>query len=299
MHVHAGSPGAWNVSRSFALGMFLNLLFVAAEVIFGLRAHSLALLSDAGHNLSDVLGLSLAWGAALLARRPPTTRHTYGLRRASILAAMGNAVLLLLAVGGISWEAIERIGRPHAVATDTVILVAAIGILINGLTALLFLSGRKRDLNIQGAFLHMLADAGVSAGVVLAAVVIRATGWMVLDPIVSLAVGVAIIWGTWGLSRKSLLLAMDAVPEGTDLPAITRYLQELPGVTVVHDLHVWGMSTTETALTVHLVKPDASVDDAFLSRISRELHHRFGIEHATIQLECADTDCDRASTGAV
>ena len=299
VHHHGHDHGVAGNSRSFALGMVLNLLFLVFEVAFGLRAHSLALIADAGHNLGDVLGLGLAWGATELARRPPTRRHTYGLRRGSILAALGNALLLLVAVGGISWEAIQRLMHPQPVAGETVMLVAAVGVAVNGLTALLFVAGRRRDLNVRGAFLHMLSDALISGGVVLAGIAIQITGRAWLDPAVSLAVGVVIVWGTWSLLKESLRLALDAVPEGIDLPSIEQYLESLPGVTAVHDLHVWAMSTTETALTAHLVKPDARVDDALLARLARELHDRFGIEHTTIQLECVEGNCDQAPASVV
>ena len=279
--------------------MALNVGFIAAEVVFGLRAHSLALLADAGHNLGDVLGLGLAWGALVLSQRPPTERHTYGLRRASILAALGNAILLLVAVGGIAWEALQRLDHPAAVAGGTVMAVAALGVVINGVTALLFLSGRKEDINIRGAFLHMAADAIVSLGVVAAGFAMARTGWLWLDPVVSLVIGAAIVWGTWSLLRESLRLAMDAVPEGVSLPDVAAYLQALPGITAVHDLHVWAMSTTEIALTAHLVKPDAEVDDALLLRIHRELHERFRIEHTTIQLEREDGRCRQAPASVV
>jgi len=296
---HAHAHTAPSRSRAFALGMALNLSFIAAEVVFGVRAHSLALLADAGHNLSDVLGLGLAWWALVLAQRPPTERHTYGMRRASILAALANAILLLMAVGGISWEALERLGRPHQVVGQVVMMVAAAGVVINGATALLFLSGRKEDINVRGAFLHMAADAVVSLGVVVAGLVMARTGWLWLDPAVSLAIGAVIVWGTWSLLRESMHLAMDGVPEGVDLAAVERYLAGLPGVTAVHDLHIWAMSTTEVALTAHLVKPDAEVDDVLLQRISRELHDRFHIEHITIQLERADGDCVQAPAHVV
>ena len=294
-HAH-GTPDS---SRAFLLGLGLNLIFVAVETVFGLRAHSLALISDAGHNLSDVLGLGLAWGAALLARRPPTQRHTYGFRRSSILAALANAVLLLVAVGAIAWEAIQRLRHPEPVAGGTVMVVAAIGIVINGLTALLFMAGRRRDLNIRGAFLHMISDAAVSLGVVFAGVAITLTGWLWLDPAISLVVGAVVVWGTWGLLRQSFNLALDALPEGMDLPAIEQYLRNLPGVTAVHDLHVWALSTTETALTAHLIKPDARVDDELLTLLSRELHDRYGIEHTTIQLERVDANCDQAPSNVI
>ena len=296
---HAHAHTAPSRSRAFALGMALNLSFIAAEVMFGVRAHSLALLADAGHNLSDVLGLGLAWWALVLAQRPPTERHTYGMRRASILAALANAILLLMAVGGISWEALERLGRPHQVVGQVVMMVAAAGVVINGATALLFLSGRKDDINVRGAFLHMAADAVVSLGVVVAGLVMARTGWLWLDPAVSLAIGAVIVWGTWSLLRESMHLAMDGVPAGVDRVAVERYLAGLPGVTAVHDLHIWAMSTTEVALTAHLIKPDAEVDDVLLQRISRELHDRFHIEHITIQLEREDGGCEQAPAHVV
>jgi len=271
--------------RAFAVGIVLNLGFVVVEFIYGQLAHSLALVADAGHNLSDVLALLLAWGAMVLARRRPTPGRTYGMRRSSILAALVNAVVLLVAVGAIAWEAVRRFGAPSPVAEKTVIWVAAIGIVINAGTALLFLSGRKGDLNIRGAFLHMAADAGVSLGVVLAGVAILATGWWWLDPVVSLVIVGVILIGTWDLLRDAVNLALDAVPEGVDLPGVRQYLAGLPNVVDVHDLHIWGMSTTETALTAHLVMTEAGCDDAFLARIEGELHTLFGIEHATIQVE--------------
>lgn len=299
MHDHDhGTPAS---SKTFAIGMGLNVLFMVVEVIYGLRAHSLALLSDAGHNLGDVLGLGLSWGAVMLAQRPPSGRHTYGMRRASILASLGNAILLLVAVGGISWEALQRLARPHAVEGGTVVVVAAIGVVVNGLAALLFMSGRKRDLNVRSAFLHMLSDAAVSVGVVLAGIAIQWTGKYWLDPVVSLGVGAVIVFGTWSLLKESLRLAMDAVPEGTDLPAIQAFLQEVPGVSAVHDLHVWAMSTTETALTVHLVVPVDTLGDDAMAQICRELHDRFGIEHTTIQVERGDgaAECGQAPAHVV
>src|SRR5712691_1510500 len=271
--------------RAFAVGIVLNLGFVVVEFIYGQLAHSLALVADAGHNLSDVVALLLAWGAMVLARRRPTPGRTYGMRRSSILAALVNAVVLLVSVGAIAWETVRRFGAPSPVAEKTVIWVAAIGIVINAGTALLFLSGRKGDLNIRGAFLHMAADAGVSLGVVLAGVAILATGWWWLDPVVSLVIVGVILIGTWDLLRDAVNLALDAVPEGVDLPGVRQYLAGLPNVVDVHDLHIWGMSTTETALTAHLVMTAAVCDDAFLARIEGELHHLFGIEHTTIQVE--------------
>ncbi len=282
---HDHAHGAPSANRAFAVGVGLNLGFVLLEAGFGLWANSLALLADAGHNLSDVFGLLLAWGASYLAARPPTARRTYGLRRSSILAALLNAVLLLVAVGGIAWEAVRRFGHPEPVAGGAVVGVALAGVVVNSATALLFFRGREHDLNVRGAFLHMAADALVSVGVVAAGLVIRFTGWAWVDPATSLAVVAVIAAGTWGLFRESLDLALDAVPEGIDPAAVESYLAGLPGVAAVHHLHVWAMSTTEVALTAHLVKPDGRLDDALLARAAEELRERFGIAHATLQLE--------------
>lgn len=280
--------GPANYSWAFAIGIALNFGFVVVEATYGVLSNSLALLADAGHNLGDVLGLMLAWTAAVLARRRPTARHTYGLRRGSILASLTNAALLLVAVGGIVWEAVQRLGTPEPIIGTTVIWVAAIGILINTATALMFMKGRKDDLNIEGAFLHMAADAAVSLGVVIAGAVIMMTGWSWLDPVVSLAIALVITIGTWSLLRDSLNLALDAVPENIDRQAIESYLAGLPGVVEVHDLHIWAMSTTEVALTAHLVRPGAALDDSLLALASREVHKRFRIDHATFQVETGD-----------
>ena len=282
-HSHEGASHG----KAFAIGIGLNLAFVLVETIFGIRAHSLALVADAGHNLSDVLGLVLAWGASVLSRRLPTAKHTYGMRRSSVLAALLNAVLLLIAVGGIAWEAVQRFGHTAPVSAGVVIWVAAVGIAVNTATALLFAAGRKGDLNIKGAFLHMAADAGVSAGVVVAGLAIAATGWSWLDPAISLVIVVVILISTWGLLRDSVNLALDAVPEDIDAHAVEKYLRGLPGVMDVHDLHIWGMSTTDVALTAHLVKPTAEDEDHLIARTCTELHDRFGIEHATLQIERA------------
>lgn len=282
---HDHEPGPPDYNRAFAIGVGLNVGFVVLEAGFGLWANSLALLADAGHNLSDVLGLLLAWGANYLAGRRPTARRTYGLRRSSILAALLNAVLLLVAIGGIAWEAVQRLANPAPVSGATVIGVAAAGVAVNTATALLFMAGRNRDLNVRGAFLHMVADAGVSAAVVVAGLVIQLTGWAWVDPATSLLVVAVIAVGTWGLLHESADLALDAVPAGIDPAALEVYLAGLPGIVAVHDLHVWGLSTTHAALTVHLVKPDGRLDDALLARIAEELHERFGIEHVAIQLE--------------
>jgi cobalt-zinc-cadmium efflux system protein len=280
---HSHAPASFG--RAFAIGMALNIGYVIVQVIFGIAAHSLALVADAGHNLGDVLGLILAWWASYLTKRPATDQRTYGMRRSSILAALANAIFLLIAVGGISWEAIRRFGDKSAVAGWTVIWVAAIGVIINLGTALLFQAGRDRDLNIRGAFLHMAADAAVSFGVVIAGAIILFTGWHWLDPAVSLLINAIIVCGTWGLLRDSFNLAMDAVPPEVNVAEVRRYLQNIPAITDAHHLHIWALSTTETALTVHLVKPDPSDDDGLLQTINHELTERFGIGHATIQFE--------------
>lgn len=295
-HDHDHGPATLN--RAFAVGVALNLVFVAVEGIYGLRAHSLALVADAGHNLSDVLGLLLAWGATILGSRRPSPRRTYGLRRTSILAALANAILLLIAVGAIAWEAVRRFQRPEHVTSSIVITVALIGIGINTATALLFMRGRKRDMNIRGAFLHMAADAAVSAGVVVAALLMQRTGWLWLDPAVSLAIAAIITIGTWGLLRDSVNLALDAVPEGIAPDQVEAYLAGIPGITAVHDLHIWGMSTTHVALTAHLVKPALENEDQLLVTACRELHDRFGIEHATLQIERDQTTAKCAQAPA-
>jgi len=274
-----------NYDRAFAFGVALNVGFVIVEAAYGIMAGSLALLADAGHNLSDVLGLLLAWGANYLVRRKSTERRTYGWRKSSILAALINAVILLVALGGIAWEAIRRLGVPVPVAGRTIIFVALVGVLINTATALLFLSGRKSDLNIRGAFLHMAADAGVSAGVVIAGIAILFTGRLWIDPAISLVITGIILFSTWGLFRDAFDMALDAVPKDVDPEAVRTYLLDLPGVTGVHDMHIWAMSTTEKALTVHLIKPDPEDDDVLIEKASKELHDQFGIDHITLQWE--------------
>jgi cobalt-zinc-cadmium efflux system protein len=285
--VHSHSSGTYD--RAFAIGVVLNLGFVVIEGVFGLLSGSLALVADAGHNLSDVFGLLLAWGGAVLTQRRPTYRRTYGLKKSSIMAALVNAMIILVAIGAIAWEAVRRFGDPHPVAETTVIVVAAVGVVINGATALLFMSGRSRDINIRGAFIHMAADAGVSLGVVVVALLMNATGWLWLDPAVSLVIVLIIAVGTWDLLRDSLNMALDAVPPGVDREAVEAFLAGLPGVSEVHDVHIWAMSTTETALTVHLVRPGAGTDDGFLAEASKRLHERFAIAHATFQIENGDT----------
>ena len=285
-HSHAHS----NYGRAFAIGIALNLLYVGGEAVAGIASGSLALLADSGHNLGDVLGLSLSWGAAVLSRRQPSGRFTYGLRSSSILAALANAIILLVVTGGIAWEAVWRMTHPVPVASGIVIWVAAAGIVVNGATALLFASGRLHDLNIKSAFLHMAADTLVTAGVVAAGVVIWLTSWYWLDPAVSLIVSAVIVLGTWGLVRNATNLALDAVPDGVDAAAVRAHLLAMPGVTALHDLHIWGMSTTETALTCHLVLPGGHPGDAVLNGVAQQLHHLFGIQHTTIQIELADTE---------
>jgi cobalt-zinc-cadmium efflux system protein len=283
-HEHGITPG-----RAFAVGVVLNTAFVVVEAGFGLFANSLALLADAAHNLSDVLGLVLAWGAASLARRAPSARFTYGLRASTIMAALANALLLLVACGGIAWEAIGRFNTPAQTSGVVMMWVAAVGVVVNAATAALFLRDRTRDLNVRGAYLHMVADAAVSLGVVVAGGLILATGWEWLDPVVSLAIVAAILYGTWGLLRDSIALSLQAVPSGVEPAAVREHLAALPGVAEVHDLHIWAMSTTENALTAHLVMPAGHPGDAFLNTLCRTLAERFGIHHATVQIEVGDT----------
>ena len=282
-HSHVHAPKSFG--PAFLIGIGLNVGFVAVEAIFGWLGNSVALLADAGHNLSDVLGLVVAWVATVLAARLPTARFTYGFRGSSILAALFNAVLLLVAVGAIAWEAILRLAHPEPSAGVIVILVALAGIVVNGATAWLFASGQRGDINIRGAFLHMLGDAAVSAAVAIAGVIILFTGWQWLDPIASLLVCVVIVWTTWSLLRDSVFMSLDAVPEGVDPKAVRAFLEARPGVDGLHDLHIWPMSTTEIALTAHLVMSGGHPGDAFLRELCEELEHRFGISHATVQIE--------------
>lgn len=285
-HDHGGhSHAPTSFGRAFLIGTVLNIGFVATETAYGISAGSVALLADAGHNLSDVLGLLVAWGAAGLSARRPTTHYSYGLKRTSILAALFNAVFLLIAIGAIAYEAIQRLSEPQPVEGGTVMAVAGVGILINGFTAWLFASGRKGDLNIRGAYLHMAADAAVSAGVVIAGFLVLQTGWLWLDPLTSLVIVIVILIGTWGLLRSSVAMSLDRVPEGITPGEVDAALMALPGVTRVHDLHIWSMSTTETALTCHLVMPDGCPGDPFLHDATAMLRDQFHIGHATIQVE--------------
>lgn len=294
-HAHSHAPAHFD--RAFGVGIALNTLFVIVEAFYGVASGSLSLVADAGHNLGDVLGLFLAWGATFLARKSTGARRTYGFRRASILASLFNAVLLLVATIGIVWEAIGRFLAPSPIASTTVMIVAGAGILINTATALLFASGRRGDLNIRGAYWHMASDAAVSAGVVMAALVISQTGWQWVDPLASLLIAGAIGFGTWNLGKEALHLALDGVPEGFDTREIGEFMCAQGGVRGVHHLHIWALSTTETALTAHIERPDNGDSDDFLAQIARELHDRFGIEHATLQIEnssCAAPPCESA-----
>ncbi|PYK31965.1 MAG: cation transporter [Verrucomicrobia bacterium] len=287
-------PRSTGFGPAFAIGVTLNIAYVIAQIVFGIRAHSLALIADAGHNFGDVLGLLLAWCAIYLGKTAATERRTYGLGRSSILAALANAILLLVAVGGITWEAIRRFSEPGEVAAKTVMVVAALGIVINGVTALFFFRGHKHDLNIKGVFLHMASDAAVSAGVVIAGLIIISTGWHWVDPVTSLVINAVIVYGTWGLLRHSLAMALDLVPPNVDPTAVRNYLETLDGVSAVHDLHIWPLSTTRIALTVHLEMPNESGSDEFLNRVCEHLHRNFGIEHSTIQIEQNANACSLA-----
>jgi cobalt-zinc-cadmium efflux system protein len=279
-----------NFGGAFAIATALNLALVAGQVVYGLSANSLALLADAGHNFGDVMGLLLAWGAFAVADWRPSDRFTYRMRSASILSAFANGLILLVATGAIVWEAIHRFSDPQPVATGTVITMAALAVVVNGASAWLLSRGSQSDLNMRGAFLHMLADAGVSVAVVLAAGGIMLTGWQWLDPAASLLISAVILWGTWNLMREALRLSLNAVPRAIDLSRVRRYLEGLPEVTEIHDLHIWAMSTTETALTCHLVTPGGHPGDAFLRQIADDLHHEFDIGHTTVQIELSGAD---------
>jgi cobalt-zinc-cadmium efflux system protein len=282
-HTHAHAPASFG--KAFAIGIALNLGFVVIEAVYGLMSNSVSLLADAGHNLGDVLGLGVAWLASVLAQRAPTERFTYGMRGSSILAALFNAVFLLVTVGGLSWEALRRLGSPEPVAGKTMMAVAAVGILVNAVTAWLFASGRKNDINLRGAFLHMASDALVSVGVVAAGLLILLTNWLWIDPVVSLVINAVIVWGTWGLLRDSVGMSMAAVPPQIDPASVRSLLSTRVGVVDVHDLHIWPMSTTENALTCHLVMPEGHPGDAFLNKLCSDLAERFKINHTTVQIE--------------
>lgn len=291
-HHHHHMPNPAGHGRAFALAIGLNTLFVAIEFIYGFIAHSTALMADAGHNLSDVLGLVLAWGAATLARRAPSGRYTYGLRGSSILAALGNGLLLMIACGAIALEAVQRFVEPAPVQGMTVSIVAAIGVVINGFSAWLFMAGSKGDLNLRGAYLHMAADAALSLGVVISGLVILGTGWTWIDPAVSLVIVLVIVIGTWSLLRESVQLSMAAVPPGVDADKVREYLCKQPGVKEVHDLHIWALSTTENALTAHVVMPGGYPGDRVLDAMVTRLRSDFAIHHATLQVEEGTTHHD-------
>jgi cobalt-zinc-cadmium efflux system protein len=293
-HDHGHAHGPASHGAAFAIGVTLNLAFVAVEATYGFLSGSMALVADAGHNLSDVLSLALAWGASVLARRAPSGRFTYGYKSSTILAALANAGLLLVAIAGIAYETVGRMAAPPAVEGRTMMVIAGIGILINGATAMLFARGREHDINIRGAFLHMAADALVSLGVVVAGAAILLTGERWIDPVTSLIIVLVIAWGTWGLLKDSVKLGLNAVPEHIDEGAVRRHLAALPGVTAVHDLHIWPMSTTEAALTAHLVMPAGCPGDAFLHDLAHRLEHDFKIGHTTVQVETGaqcEVDC--------
>ena len=294
-HDHGHSHAPADHGTAFAIGVALNLAFVGVEAFAGFLSGSMALLADAGHNLSDVLSLALAWGASVLAKKPPAGRYTYGFKSSTILAALANAGLLLVAIGGIAFETLNRMASPPAVEGKIMMVVAGIGIAINAATALLFMRGRKHDLNVRGAFLHMAADALVSLGVVVAGGLILLTGARWIDPVTSLVIVLVIAWGTWGLLKDSVKLSLNAVPAHIDETAVRAHLAGLPGVARVHDLHIWPMSTTEAALTAHLVIPGGHPGDAFLRDLAHALEHRFAIGHATVQVEtgaeACETDC--------
>jgi len=289
-HEHNHHHEINNYNRSFAIGITLNILFVIIEVFYGLYADSLALIADAGHNLSDVLSLILAWGASYLATKHPTLKRTYGLRKVTIMASLLSAILLLVALGAIAWESIERLSDPQAVNGTVIIIVAAIGVVINTATALLFVKGQKHDLNIRAAYLHMAADAAISLGVVIAGIAIILTGWLWLDPLLSLMIVIVILMGTWGLLRDSINLSIDAVPQNIELSEIKSYLLSHETISDLHDLHIWALSTTEVALTVHLVSTQTSHHNTILEEIQKHLYHHFNISHATIQIEEQDDD---------
>ena len=282
---HHHTHSTKNYNKAFAIGIALNVVFVIIEAVYGVLSSSLALLADAGHNLSDVLGLLLAWGAFYFSAKPITEKRTYGYRKITVIASVASALILLLALGGIVWEAIGRFNNPQPIAGMTVIIVALVGVIINTITALLFVSDQKHDLNIRGAFIHMAADAGISLGVALSGFIYLQTQWLVIDPIISLVIVLIILIGTWGLLRDSFNLSIDAVPENIDVQGIKQYLEKHERIDSFHDLHIWAISTTVTAMTVHLIVKTETLDNQFLMTIQKTLHDNFSIEHVTIQLE--------------
>jgi len=296
-HGHAHLPPSSGYSRAFLLGIGLNLAFVLVEVTYGLVAHSLALLADAGHNVGDVLGLGLSWGAAALAKVKPSHRRTFGFRRTTIVASVANAFILLFVTGGLTWESIGRLQSPVPTRGALILVVALVGAVVNTASALLFMKGRRKDLNLRSAFLHLASDAVLAMGVALSGAIILGTGWFWLDPAISIVIAVAILAGTWSLMKKSMNLILDAVPEGIDPIQVKAFLGTLAGVIEIHDLHIWAMSTTETALTAHLVMPGNSCRPTFLAEACKALHDRFGIDHATLQIdpEEAPAPCTLAS----
>jgi cobalt-zinc-cadmium efflux system protein len=298
-HDHHRHAAAENVGRAFLLGIALNLSFVAVEVVCGLLAHSMALVADAAHNFGDVLGLGLSWGATALARLKPSSRRTFGFRRSTIVASAANALILLFVTGGLTWESIRRLFEPGRPRGLTMIVVAIVGAVVNGVSALLFMRGREKDLNLRSAFLHLASDAALAVGVAIAGGVILLTGWLWVDPLVSIVLALTILLGTWSLMSKSLNLMLDAVPERIDPDEVRAFLGKLPEVVEVHDLHIWAMSTTETALTAHLVMPGAPCSPSFLSDACRQLHDRFGIEHSTLQIDPQEAPCALAPDDVV
>jgi len=291
---HTHDNGNQNYNKAFGHGITLNIIYIAVEVVYGLIVNSLVLLADAGHNFSDVLGLLLAWSASYLVKKSATPKYTYGFKKSSVLAAFLNALFLLVAIGAIIWEAVGRFSKPQAIEGQTIMIVAGIGVIINAATAFLFFSGRKQDLNIKGAFIHMAADAGISLGVVFVGLIITLTNFYWLDPLISIAIALIIFWGTWGLLKNAVNLALDAVPENIDREAVENFLNSMPEVENIHDLHIWAMSTTETALTVHIIVDTLMDQDKFIEKISKALNNQFSIQHSTIQLEKKrDKECQQ------
>jgi len=293
-HDHSHTHEVKDFGKAFAIGIALNVAFIIIEVIYGFIINSLALIADAGHNLSDVLGLAIAWVASYLVKKSATKKYTYGMKKSSVLAAFLNAMILLVAIGIIIWEAIRRFAQPQPIEGTTMMIVAGIGVVINAVTALLFFSGRKQDLNIKGAFLHMAADAGISFGVVLVGLLLTITNYYWIDPVVSIVIALIIFWGTWDLLKDSTSLALDAVPKGIDREGVEKYLDSISEIESFHDLHIWAMSTTETALTVHAVVEESCFRNELIEKISEELRHRFNIVHTTIQIEDErEEDCNQ------